>query len=260
MKRMLLIAALSGSVLWPAYGGPSSIVIDDNDEAELAYEDLIDDYDAERMAYMEKARGAKGQEIAELQKIRSEKEAEFVLRFIGAAEEYAATDGAVPFLSWLVFNAPSDGEESTARIALETLYDVHIDSKAMASFASQLGQLSYILDDEKLAIGYTDRLVAGNRHPEVQASALFAQAVMMKGRGDPAAAKHATILASFKKAKKLGEGMEVAKSAEHYIFELENLQIGMKAPDIAGNDLDGAAFKLSDYNGKVVVIDFWGDW
>jgi peroxiredoxin len=44
------------------------------------------------------------------------------------------------------------------------------------------------------------------------------------------------------------------------IFQLEHLRIGMLAPDIEGEDLDGAAFKLSDYRGKVVVLDFWGNW
>ena len=34
----------------------------------------------------------------------------------------------------------------------------------------------------------------------------------------------------------------------------------MTAPEIADRDLDGVDFKLSDYRGKVVVIDFWGDW
>ena len=37
-------------------------------------------------------------------------------------------------------------------------------------------------------------------------------------------------------------------------------EIGDIAPDIEGPDLDGATFKLSDYRGKVVVLDFWGDW
>ncbi len=38
------------------------------------------------------------------------------------------------------------------------------------------------------------------------------------------------------------------------------LQVGNEAPDIIGKDLDGVGFKLSDYRGKVVVLDFWGDW
>jgi cytochrome oxidase Cu insertion factor (SCO1/SenC/PrrC family) len=36
--------------------------------------------------------------------------------------------------------------------------------------------------------------------------------------------------------------------------------IGKVAPDIEGVDVDGKKFKLSDYRGKVVVLDFWGDW
>ena len=43
-------------------------------------------------------------------------------------------------------------------------------------------------------------------------------------------------------------------------FQRTRLQIGMEVPDIVGADLDGVPFKLSDYRGKVVVIDFWGDW
>jgi cytochrome oxidase Cu insertion factor (SCO1/SenC/PrrC family) len=36
--------------------------------------------------------------------------------------------------------------------------------------------------------------------------------------------------------------------------------VGQVAPDIEGDDLDGVPFKLSDYRGKVVVLDFWGNW
>ena len=44
------------------------------------------------------------------------------------------------------------------------------------------------------------------------------------------------------------------------MFYLTNLAIGRKAMEIAGEDIDGKKFKLSDYRGKVVVIDFWGHW
>ena len=37
-------------------------------------------------------------------------------------------------------------------------------------------------------------------------------------------------------------------------------EIGDTAPDIDGADLSDVGFKLSDYRGKVVVLDFWGDW
>lgn len=52
----------------------------------------------------------------------------------------------------------------------------------------------------------------------------------------------------------------VGDFAKAELFELRNLRVGKTAPDIDGEDLDGVKFKLSDYRGKVVVIDFWGDW
>lgn len=44
------------------------------------------------------------------------------------------------------------------------------------------------------------------------------------------------------------------------LFELTKLQVGMKAPEVIGEDLDEIPFKLSDYRGKVVMLDFWGHW
>ena len=36
--------------------------------------------------------------------------------------------------------------------------------------------------------------------------------------------------------------------------------VGKAAPEIEGEDIDGEKFKLSDYRGKVVLLDFWGNW
>ena len=44
------------------------------------------------------------------------------------------------------------------------------------------------------------------------------------------------------------------------VQQQRRLQVGETAPEIEGNDLDGKAMKLSDFRGKVVVLDFWGDW
>lgn len=42
--------------------------------------------------------------------------------------------------------------------------------------------------------------------------------------------------------------------------EIAVVAVGHKAPEIAGEDVNGAAFKLGDYRGKVVMLDFWGNW
>jgi len=43
-------------------------------------------------------------------------------------------------------------------------------------------------------------------------------------------------------------------------FAQSGFAIGSEAPEIEGEDIDGVRFKLSDYRGGVVVLDFWGDW
>jgi hypothetical protein len=37
-------------------------------------------------------------------------------------------------------------------------------------------------------------------------------------------------------------------------------QVGALAMEIEGEDIDGNRFRLSDYQGKVVLLDFWGNW
>jgi thiol-disulfide isomerase/thioredoxin len=58
----------------------------------------------------------------------------------------------------------------------------------------------------------------------------------------------------------LGSGKTYGEVAERELFDLQNLRVGMVAPDIAGHDLDGTPFRLSDYRGKIVMLDFWGHW
>ena len=54
--------------------------------------------------------------------------------------------------------------------------------------------------------------------------------------------------------------LELSKKATGELYVMRNLQIGMTVPEIEAEDVDGVAFKLSDYRGKVILLDFWGDW
>ena len=49
----------------------------------------------------------------------------------------------------------------------------------------------------------------------------------------------------------------VAQKVKAELFEFRNLLVGKKAPDVEGVDQDGQRFKLSDYKGQVVLLDFW---
>ena len=73
-------------------------------------------------------------------------------------------------------------------------------------------------------------------------------------------AERARAIADLKAAAANAEQQRTKDRLVGMLFEAQNLEPGMAAPDIEGQDLDGVAFKLSDYRGKVVMLDFWGDW
>ncbi len=50
------------------------------------------------------------------------------------------------------------------------------------------------------------------------------------------------------------------ESTEKELKAFRTFRVGKEAPDIIGKDLDEKEFKLSDYRGKVVLLDFWGNW
>jgi hypothetical protein len=59
---------------------------------------------------------------------------------------------------------------------------------------------------------------------------------------------------------KLPDGSTVGEKAGAELFELRHLAVGKPAPEIEGVDQDGTPFKLSDYRGKVVLLDFWSEY
>jgi hypothetical protein len=59
---------------------------------------------------------------------------------------------------------------------------------------------------------------------------------------------------------KLPEGGKVGEKARADLFEIRHLAVGKEAPDTEGEDQDGKRFKLSDYRGKVVLLDFWSEY
>ena len=52
-------------------------------------------------------------------------------------------------------------------------------------------------------------------------------------------------------------GPEAVRGAQ---FMIKSLSVGRVAPEIAGEDLDGQPFRLSDYRGRIVALIFSGNW
>jgi hypothetical protein len=107
--------------------------------------------------------------------------------------------------------------------------------------------------------------------PEVQGPASLTLALVLKRRLDmtPAGAEKTAsqVRAECEKllrraADKFGDvklaaGGTVGAKAELELDDVLHLAVGKLSPDIEGPDQDGNRFKLSDYRGKVVLLDFW---
>jgi outer membrane protein assembly factor BamB len=51
----------------------------------------------------------------------------------------------------------------------------------------------------------------------------------------------------------------VGRKARSVLFDSRHLSVGDAAPEVSGVDQSGHPFKLSDYKGKVVLLDFWSE-
>lgn len=56
------------------------------------------------------------------------------------------------------------------------------------------------------------------------------------------------------------DGTRADEIAQPMLYELEHLQVGMKFPELSGEDLEGRPLSLADHRGKVVLLAFWASW
>ena len=83
----------------------------------------------------------------------------------------------------------------------------------------------------------------------------------LKTKSDPAdLTRLERMLKAYVDTHQRDENDDMLAKAKNELFALQNLAIGKHAPEIVGEDLDGVEFKLSDYRGQIVFLDFWGDW
>lgn len=128
----------------------------------------------------------------------------------------------------------------------------------------ELGQLPTWLamdEDPAWAAKHLRRLLEKNPNEGIQSRAKFGLAQVLKNKDEASQAEAEklfnAIIVEYAGKPALKRELDQAKS------ELEEMKlrgIGKAAPDIGGEDLDGKAFKLTDYKGKVVLLDFWGFW
>lgn len=239
-------------------------------------------------AFMAKYRTAKTpeerQEIAKTRPLA----ADWMKRYWSVVEEHAKDPGALRALYWIYTHGRGTAD---ATKALEAITKDHALAADIADFLGAIA-MDFTTPSRALIemIGekHTDAAVrakaiwyGANQQMNIAALVNDIEAADEKEIESLNRAYGAETVAKYKKAgqKKFEEwairdlerikrefaDVPMGKSklgamADDKLFLLKNLAIGCEAPEITGEDVEGVAFKLSDYRGKVVVLDFWGFW
>jgi hypothetical protein len=242
------------------------------------------EYQEARTAYIQALRAAKTPEeqkkVFEEKSVKPDKYAERCLQLV---EKNPKDPVAIDALLWVINNAnavllPLNGKRETPppdktprQRALEILTRDYITSDKLVPLAERLGSGS---DADGLKI--LQQLMEKNPHHDVQGVTLMSLGLRLKNEAmrarrmkqdekqcaqmeKDAEQFFERVAKDFADVKHSRRGT-LGKLVEPELFELRHLSIGKSAPDIEADDLDGKAFKLSDYRGKVVMLDFWGHW
>jgi len=149
--------------------------------------------------------------------------------------------------------------EAEAERLYTELAEKYLPDMTPSSVALLCQRLHHTTDSERLLrVLYTT-----GKRDEVRGVACLVLAQVLRGSPDEkrrpeseklleeAAGKYAEVKTAF-------DGT-VGRKAKSELFDLRYLSVGKPAPEIKGTDQDGKPFKLSDYKGKVVLLDFWSE-
>lgn len=227
-----------------------------------------------------------GKQFAEQMKLAQD----YAPKFLALAEKDPKDPAAVDALIWIVTNVRAQQRNNDRTKALEILTHDHATS-------DKVGQVCQGLTGayDKESGDFLRAVLDKNSSRDVQGPACFALAGYLKNRNrlidilkdrpqvvptlermvgkeyteelkklDPDKAGKEVEELLERAADKYGDvkvaGGTIGDKVKPDLYEIRHLGIGKTAPDIEGEDIEGKKFKLSDYRGKVVMLDFWGFW
>lgn len=267
MMRTAVLLGLLGSAAPPAsaiqieYHPPTDVVNPDSSRVQQAYESLLEDYEKALDAWFEQLDAVQERNAAGAQEAYPESpDGVFYARFQALADQ-----GQIDARLWCLSNFQfSEVPKERRKVAKLRQYLDLIDN-AHATHGELLVQtISSEAEDwgdslgRELAFALLDELAAVSGNADVGALVIYSKASALEWSGEENAEELA--LEQFELLVERYPDHKLGVRAAGKVFAAENLQIGMEVPDIVGVDVDGKPLKLSDYAGKVAVIDFWGFW
>lgn len=182
---------------------------------------------------------------------------EFKPQFLALADRLegdAALEARLWVLGKLSYERRAGTMEESAEALSAKILRLHKDSAGLDKIASYY----YVFSPDqrqKIIVSLLE-----SKHATVQAAAVFAMARLERKDQDRRASHFRLLIEKYGDLAYKDTTYGEIADANLNPHPKEALQIGKVAPDIVATDGEGNPIKLSDYRGKVVVIDFWGDW
>jgi peroxiredoxin len=219
--------------------------------------ELLKDYEKAEFEFQQLLNGARGEREALKIWENDHPGPKYARRFYEVA---TAERGTVTAFQALCLACRFDSESKKPEYlhkALDRLLEDHAKDKGMKQAVPFLART-----DNPAVRDFLRKLVAKSPHREVIALGGFylaAQLNMQEGDDGAEATKLLERCQTEYKDLSVGESTlgEAAKLLAHRV---QFLSVGRKAADIKAKDVDGKEFKLSDFRGKVVLLDFFADW
>jgi len=212
----------------------------------------------------------------------------FAAAFLEVASTYPGGKVALDSLAWVAGNV-KDSEMIAG--AINIAIKGHLGSEGLGAFVDQVarctdpaaeralqtilsssphrevkGKACYQLGMKKLSAARLSRRIQGADEGELDMLMVrYTEVAFIRAKGlEPKVIQEAGEKLLERVVNEFGdvEGRRrtLGKSAAAELFVLRRLQVGMIAPEITGEGIDEKPMKLSEFRGKVVLLDFWGDW
>ncbi len=240
--------------------------------AEDTFASLSKEWSDAAAAYWEKveagdAKPESGEKAAEKPKYPY---AEFAPRFKALASKLLGKPEALPPLFWLLVNCNETSSPippgPDAQWAIDQLVRRHSADVAMKEHGRDLKMAALAVGTTPLRTFY-NAIAALNRDAEARAAAMYAmgygiwmnEVLAADDTAQPTDTTEARerAMVIFQNTIGAEPNTEGARGAAAFMYEIEKLQTGMAAPELAGKDADGKELKLADLKGRVVVLKFW---
>ena len=189
---------------------------------------------------------------------------QFEPRFETLAKELSGTESGLRAELWILRNhwwkRSAGTMEQAANKQAQRLIAEYPGSPQLSSIA----EFRYLYGRENV-IPLMDALIAASPHNSVDAWAIHAKIFTLRRSRDEKAPiqlrKNLELLQDrYAEVPFRDTTFGVLATAMLSPHQKEDLEIGKVAPEIEGIDVAGTKFRLSDYRGKIVLLDFWGDW